>query len=111
MTRTVDMVIAGYNGGAVAMAVAALRKGLRVLLVCRRSSPALERLRGRYARTFQVMRGEVVCVDGVGAPEAVLIRTPGSRRLIGVNTSQVLWVRDQGSGGPGGQGARTGFDP
>ena len=90
------MVIAGHNGGAVAMAVAALSKGLRVLLVCRRSSPALEQLRGRYADTFQVMRGEVVCVDGVGAPEAVLIRTRRSRGLIGVNTSQLLWVDEQG---------------
>jgi hypothetical protein len=96
VTRTVDLVIAGNNSGAVAMAVEAVRKGLRVLVVCRTSNRALERVRGEHRTTLQVMRGaEVVCVDGVGTPEAVLVRESRSGRLIGVNTSQLLWFREQ----------------
>jgi hypothetical protein len=94
--RTVDMVIAGNDSGAVSMAVEAVRKGLRVLVVCRTSNRALERARAQHRTTLQVMRGaEVVCVDGVGAPEAVLVRQSRSSRLIGVNTSQLLWFREE----------------
>jgi hypothetical protein len=89
VTRTVDIVIAGNNSGAVRLAKAAMRKGLRVLVVCRESSTALERLRrAGTTGTLRVMCGaRVVCVVGVGATEAVVVRAR-SGKLIGVNASR-----------------------
>jgi thioredoxin reductase len=94
MNRTFDVVIAGGGHRAVAAARRAARNGSRVLMVCRQSSAAVERLIGHVkARTVEVMGdAEVVCVDGVGAPEAVVVRESKTGRLIGVNTSELLWL-------------------
>ena len=90
MNRTVDLVIAGAGSDALAAAVKAVRERLQVLIVCRESNPALERLRRQFkAKALSVMcDATVVCVDGVGAPEAVVVEKSG--RLIGVNTSRLL---------------------
>ena len=89
MNRTVDLVIAGGTSDAVAAALEARRNGFRVLIVCRELAVPVGRVRG--AGRISVMDGaEVVCVDGVGAPEAVVVRELRSGRLIGVNTSQLL---------------------
>jgi thioredoxin reductase len=97
--RTVDLVISGGGSAALAAAVDALQRGQRVLVVSR---PGDGRARRRFRRCLckatnaedgqvTVMTGaEVVCVDGVGSVEAVVIRYVQTGRLCAVNASAFL---------------------
>jgi hypothetical protein len=75
---TVDLVVTGDEGAAVAEAVDAVRRGQRVLVVLRsddaRVVPRLRRLCRAAKRQLTVMtNAEVVCVDGVDGVEAVVV--------------------------------------
>ena len=93
MTRTVDVVIVGGGATAVAEAIDAARRGLKVLVVIRSGSGNLaRRLRQRFRRVELSQRriivltgAEVACVDGVRSIEAVVVRYIRSRRLVGFN--------------------------
>ena len=96
MIRTVDFVVVGDGVAARAAAVDALQQGRRVLIVLRSGDPrAGRRLRRCLRRTagadvgrLTVMTGgEVVCVDGVDAVEAVVLRHVRTGRLSAVNAS------------------------
>jgi thioredoxin reductase len=96
MIRTVDLVIAGDGGAARAAAVDALRRGRRVLLVLRSGDPRGGRRLQRCLRKISaadvsqlvvITGGEVVCVDGVNAVEAVIVRHARTGRLSAVNAS------------------------
>jgi predicted dinucleotide-utilizing enzyme len=96
MTRTVDLVVAGQSTAARAAAVSALQRGHRVLVVLRNADTRVARGLRRWLRTtpgapagrLWIMSGaEVVCADGVGDVEAVVIRYERSRRLCAVNAS------------------------
>jgi hypothetical protein len=96
MIRTVDLVIAGDGSAARAAVVDALQRGRRVLLVLR---PADTRVARRLRRSllnaaapdggqlWVMTGGEVVCVDGVDAVEAVVLRHARTGRLSAVNAS------------------------
>ncbi len=99
MTRTVDVVIVGENAPAIAAAIDAVRRGLRVLVVIRgRRSRQARQFRQKVARAGSLMPqqltvltgAEVVCVDGVTSIEAVVVRRLRTRRLIGFNASALL---------------------
>ncbi len=99
MTRSVDVVIVGGNAAATAATLDAIGRGLRVLVVIRLERLDLaRRLRqtirraGRLApRQLMVLTGaEVVCVDGVTAIEAVVVRHIRTGRLLAFNASAVL---------------------
>jgi predicted dinucleotide-utilizing enzyme len=99
MTRTVDVVIVGGGAAAVAEAIDAARRGLKVLVVVRSESGNLaRRLRQRFRRALELSQqrvivltgAEVACVDGVRSIEAVVVRYIRSRRLVGFNASAVL---------------------
>ena len=105
MTRTVDIVIVGGNAAAVAATIDAVRRGLRVLVVIRRrGSNRARRLRRSVATAcamspeqLSVVTGaEVACADGVKSIEAVVVRQLRSRRLIGVNASEMLNLEGRG---------------
>jgi hypothetical protein len=96
MSGTVDLVISGDSRAARAAAVDALRRGGRVLVVLRSADPRrAQRLRRCLRKTagvesgqLRVMAGaEVVCVDGVDAVEAVVVRHAPTGRLSAVNAS------------------------
>jgi thioredoxin reductase len=96
MTRTVDLVISGDGPAARAAAVDALRCGGRVLIVLRsggarqaqRLRKCLRKEAGADSRQLRVMTSaEVVCVDGVDAVEAVVVRHAPTGRLSAVNAS------------------------
>ena len=96
MTRTVDLVISGDGRAARAAAVDALRSGGRVLIVlrsgdarqARRLQRCLRKTGGAASGQLTVMASaEVVCVDGVDAVEAVVVRHAPTGRLSGVNAS------------------------
>ena len=96
MIRTVDLVVAGAGHSALVAAADALRHGLRVIVVLRAGGPQAERgLRRRLraaadaddSRVTVMLNAEVVCVDGVGGVEAVVIRHVRTGRLCGVNAS------------------------
>lgn len=96
MTRTVDLVISGNGRAARAAAVDALRCGGRVLIVLRsgdarqaqRLRRCLRKTAGADSGQLRVMaRAEVVCVDGVNAVEAVVVRHVPTGRLSAVNAS------------------------
>ena len=96
MIRTVDLVIAGDGSAARAAAVDALQRGRRVLIVLGSGDPRVgRRLRRRLRKTAGadagrlrvVTGGEVVCVDGVDAVEAVVLRHARTGRLSAVNAS------------------------
>jgi len=92
---TVDLVVTGDESAAVAAAVDAVRRGERVLVVLRsadaRVVPRLRRLcRGAKNQLTVVTNAEVVCVDGVGGVEAVVVRYARTGRLCAVNTSAFL---------------------
>ena len=96
MTRTVDLVVVGDGDAARAAAVDALQRGQRVLVVLRTNDTRIGRRLRRYLRKtagadmsqLRVMTGgEVVCVDGVGAVEAVILRHTRTDRLSAVNAS------------------------
>ena len=99
MIRTVDLVIAGDGSDARAAAVEAVQRGRRVLLVLRaadtRVARRLRRILLNHAGTdggelWVVTGGEVVCVDGVDAVEAVVLRHSRTDRLSAVNASAVI---------------------
>ena len=92
---TVDLVVTGDESAAVAAAVDCVRRGQRVLLVLRsggpRVMPRLRRLRQAAKSRLTVMtNAAVVCVDGVGGVEAVVVRYTRTGRLCAVNTSAFL---------------------
>lgn len=91
-STTVDLVVTGDETAALAAALAAARRGQRVLVVLgARDRNAASRWRGlcRAAkRQLTVMtNAEVVCVDGVDGVEAVVIRQARTGRLSAVNAS------------------------
>jgi thioredoxin reductase len=96
MMRTVDLVVAGDGSAARAAAASALQRGRRVLVVLRSADARLaRRVRACLRRTARIDAGqltvmtdaEVVCVDGVDAVEAVVIRHAQTGRLSAVNAS------------------------
>jgi hypothetical protein len=96
MTRTVDLVISGDGRAARAAAVRALQGGGRVLVVLRsghaRRAQRLRRCLCKAAgadsgRLTVMASAEVVCVDGVEAVEAVVVRHARTGRLSAVNAS------------------------
>ena len=92
---TVDLVVAGDERAAAAAAVDAVRRGQRVLVVLRsgdsRVMPRVRRLcRGANGRLIGMTNAEVVCVDGVGGVEAVVVRYTRTGRLCAVNTPAFL---------------------
>lgn len=98
MSKTVDLVVAGGGTAAISAAIEAARKGSQVLLVTgptdRTSVRRIRRLIRSGALRIQqritVMPGtELVCVDGVGGTEAVVVRHVGSGRLTAFNTRGV----------------------
>ncbi len=99
MTRNVDTVIVGTAAGALAAVVAALRDGLRVLVVLRAASAGDgQRFRRRVrnaaspcATPLTVLTNvDVVCVDGIGTVEAVVLRHVRTGRLAAVGASAFL---------------------
>jgi hypothetical protein len=105
MIRTVDLVVAGDGAAARAAAVGALERGHRVLVVLRsadtREAGRLRRsvLTAAAAEGWQlsVMTGAaVVCADGVGGVEAVVVRHTPTGRLSAVNASAFLSFDDPG---------------
>lgn len=99
MTRTVDLVVTGDDGCARAAVVDALQRGRRVLVVLRSDdSRTARRFRRSVQRSTHVDGGrltvmtnaEVVCVDGIGGVEAVVIRHTRTGRLYAVNASTYL---------------------
>jgi thioredoxin reductase len=91
---TVDLVVTGEESAAVAAAVDAVRRALRVLIVLRSGGSRVPRLR-RLCRAAKsqltvTTNAEVVCVDGVGGVEAVVVRYTRTGRLCAVNTSAFL---------------------
>ena len=107
--RTVDLVITGDNGAALAAAVGAVRGGRRVLVVLR---PGDTRTVRRFRRCLRravnagdshlavMTNAEVVCVDGVHRVEAAVVRHARTGRLWAVNASAFLSFdeRDELSG-------------
>jgi shikimate 5-dehydrogenase len=96
MIETVDLVIAGDGSAARAVAVSALQRGERVLVVLRSADARVARELRRCLRTragpdsgqLRVMASaEVVCVDGIDAVEAVVVRHARTGRLSAVNAS------------------------
>ncbi|MGE0042803.1 MAG: FAD-dependent oxidoreductase [Vicinamibacterales bacterium] len=99
MSRTVDLVIVGVTPAGLEAAIAAARAGRRVLLVDRSMSAAARRRAPQalaaegpdVRRRVRVWTGfEVVCVDGVGGTEAVVLRHVRTGRLVAVNASEVF---------------------
>ena len=92
---TVDLVVTGDERAAVAAAVDAVRRGQHVLVVLRsddaRVVSRLRRLSGATKNQLTVMtNAEVVCVDGIGGVEAVVVRYRRTGRLCAVNTPAFL---------------------
>lgn len=94
--RTVDLVLAGGGKALLAAALEAIRSGQRLLVVLRpgdeRAARRLRRALGRAVspgpRRVSVLTGaEVVCADGVGGVEAVLLRHVRTGRVSAVNAS------------------------
>lgn len=117
---TVDLVVTGDEREAAATAVDAVRRGQRVLVVLRsddaRVVSRLRRLCRASKNQLTVMtNAEVVCVDGIGGVEAVVVRYARTGRLCAVNTPAFLSC-DGSMAGPGGTdagrrstGARSGY--
>ena len=92
---TVDLVVTGEERAAIAAAVGAVRRGQRVLVVLRsddsRVVPRGRRLcRGAKGHLMVMTNAEVVCVAGIEAVEAVVIRRARGGRLCAVNASAFL---------------------
>ncbi len=96
MTRTVDLVISGDGRAARAAAADVLRRGGRVLIVLRsgnaRQAQRLQRCLTKAAgadpgQVRVMVSSEVVCVDGVDAVEAVVVRHVRTGSLSAVNAS------------------------
>ena len=104
MIGTVDVVIAGDGGAARRVAVRALQRGDRVLIVLRSGDARQAQRLRRYLRKtagadsgqLRVMRSaEVVCVDGVDAVEAVVVRHAPTGRLSAVNASAFVSAQNR----------------
>src|SRR5262245_62889883 len=96
MIRTVDLVISGDGPAARAAAVDALRCGGSVLVVLRSADARVARRLRRCLRKSAgtdsgqlrvTTSADVVCVDGVDAVEAVVVRHAKTGRLSAVNAS------------------------
>ena len=92
---TVDLVVTGDERAAGTAAVNAVQRGQRVLVVLGagnpRVVPRVRRLcRGASGQLIVMTSAEVVCVDGVDAVEAVVIRRARSGRVCAVNASAFL---------------------
>jgi thioredoxin reductase len=99
MMRTVDLVIAGDGSAARVAAADALQRGRRVLIVLSSGDPragqqlrrCLRQMAGGDVCRLEVATGrEVVCVDGVNAVEAVVLRHNRTGRLSAVNACELL---------------------
>lgn len=99
MMRTVDTVIVGASAGAITATVDAANRGLRVLLVIRPRVASLSREQRQTLRRIRTSsRGrvsvaagaEVVCIDGVRAIEAVVVRHVRTGRLTAFNASALF---------------------
>ncbi len=99
MTRAVDLVVVGSGAAGLDAAVAAARRGERVLIVLRPADQGdvshvrrtMRSAAGHVRRRVMVMTGtELVCVDGVGGVEAVVVRRAGSGRLVAFNARAVV---------------------
>jgi hypothetical protein len=96
--RTVDLVIAGGGKAALAAATDALQRGRRILVVLGGGAEERRRFRrdlskarnGDGGHVTLITDADVVCVDGVGGVEAVVIRYARTGRLCAVNTSRFL---------------------
>jgi len=94
-SSTVDLVVTGDERAAVTAAVDAVRGGQRVLVVLRADNARVVRrlrrlCRGANGRLTVMTNGEVVCVDGVDAVEAVVVRRARTGRLCAVNARAFL---------------------
>ncbi len=98
-SSTVDLVVAGTERTVIPAALDAVSRGKRVLIVLRSGDArAMRRVRQYVCRgasaagsRLRVMtNAEVVCVDGVGSVEAVVIRYARTGRLYAVNASACL---------------------
>lgn len=96
MIQTVDLVVVGDGDAARAAAADALLRGCRVLIVLRPGDPragrrlrrCLRKIVGPGVGRLRVLTGgEVVCVDGVDAVEAVVLKCGRTGRLSAVNAS------------------------
>lgn len=94
--RTVDLVLSGEGEALLAVALEAIRGGRRLLVVLRpadeRAARRLRRALVRAAspgtkRVSVLTAAEVVCVDGIGGVEAVVIRHVRTGRVSAVNAS------------------------
>jgi hypothetical protein len=99
MNGTVDLVIAGDASASRAVAIGALQRGQRVLVVLRSADARVaRRLRLSLLKTADADSGqlmvmtsaEVVCADGVDGVEAVVIRHASTGRLSAVNASALF---------------------
>jgi len=100
--RHVDLVIAGATDAALAAALDAIRRDLRVLVVLRSSDARVgrrfrQRVRasagGRTTRLTIASNADVVCVDGRENVEAVVIRHTRTGRVWAVNASMFVAFR------------------
>jgi thioredoxin reductase len=97
-TRSVDLVVTGDHRTAFATALDAVQRGRRVLVVLPSGGPrAAQRFSNRLRRAAKtdgqltvMANAEVVCADGVGGVEAVVIRHSRTGRLSAVNASSFL---------------------
>lgn len=96
MSRTVDLVIAADRSAAHGAAVDALQRRQRVLIVlrfadarvARRLRRSLLKASGGDGRQLRIItNAQVVCVDGLDAVEAVLVRHARTGALSAVNAS------------------------
>ena len=97
--RTVDLVVTGDEGAALAAALDAVQRGNRMLVVLRSSDArAVQSNRRRLCpaanpdegRLTVMTNAAVVCVDGVDGVEAVVIRHSRTGHLYAVNASAFL---------------------
>lgn len=106
---SVDLVVTGDSETALAATIDAVRCGCRVLLVLHSGGRrAAQRARAFLRQTANTANGhltvmtnaKVVCVDGVGGVEAVVIRYTRTGRLCAVNTQAFLSCGGSGPGPP-----------
>jgi thioredoxin reductase len=99
VNRTVDLVIVGEGGSVRDCIIDALKSGRRVLVVMRAADARAGRRLRAWLRRREIGCGgqlmvmteaDVVCVDGVGGIEAVVIRHARSGRVCAVNASALL---------------------
>lgn len=101
--NTVDVVVVGGDAAAMAAAIDALSRGLRVLVVVRSTRSGFARqlrhaikTQGLLSPRVTVLAGaEVVCVDGVKSIEAVVVRQLRTQRLFGFNASALIAPGDR----------------